>query len=142
MHKRSLCISAKLGCNVVKACIILHIVFRFCNECDVPFVSITSQSSSTATARSYLVSYICMYLFDVETNPGRSTPTTRHEGHRRNYRDRHCMCELALFLLVMNFSMRSRNLEVCLVCMCFYGAYNYSGLPRQVSEFRNVSASA
>ena len=28
------------------------------------------------------------------------------------------------------------------VCMCFYGAYNYSGLVRQVSGFSNVSFSA
>ena len=52
------------------------------------------------TARSYLVGYIYMYLFDVATYTGRSTPTTRHErheGHRRNDRDGDCMCERALF---------------------------------------------
>ena len=46
-----------------------------------------------------------------------------------------------LNLLVVR--LKAQREHVCMyVCMCFYGAYNYSGLVRQVSGFGNVSVSA
>ena len=73
-------------------------------------VSITSQWSSTVAAK--LVGYIHMYLSDAATNLGKIAPTAHREDHRRNDSDRLYTCERAFFLILISFSLRSRNLGV------------------------------
>ena len=43
--------------------------------------------------------------------------------------------------IILKLSLECPNTTMY-VCTCFYGAYNYPGLVRQVSGFSNVSVSA
>ena len=102
VYKRSLCISAKLACNVVKACIVLHNLLLgqqtyFGFATNVPCHLSASQWSSTVAARSYLLGYIHMNPFNIATNLRKITPIAPHEDHRRNDRHTHCICERAIF---------------------------------------------